>query len=201
MTAQNLQVEKAGGDAGALYEALKINAGMASARVDRVPDSIGAALKIKEIIERTGAAKVVAAPSPLVDSLQLADLWAADTGPDLHLRDLRLHAPDAGVGISAFDLAIVETGTLVQDATNLDCRLVSMLPPVHVALVPTDRIVPTLRDALELYGRDLDGLPPYLAFVTGPSRTADIERVLTIGVHGPAELHIIFIDRPGGEAV
>ena len=132
MTAQNLQVEKAGGEAGALYEAFKINAGMVSARVDRAPDSIGAALKIKGkgVIERTGAAKVVAAPSPLVDSLQLADLWAADTGPDLHLRDLRLHAPDAGVGISAFDLAIVETGTLVQDATNLDCRLVSMLPPV-----------------------------------------------------------------------
>ena len=69
-----------------------------------------------------------------------------------------------------------ETGTLFR-CNKPDCRLVSTLPPVHAALVPTDRIVPTLQDALELYGRDPDGLPPYLAFISGPSRTADIERV------------------------
>jgi L-lactate dehydrogenase complex protein LldG len=197
----DLEVAKPGWEAGALYDTFKTNAGIVSARVDRAADNTEAALKIKEIILQTGAKKVVAAPSPLVDSLLPDDLWAAGTGPALHRKDLRRHAPDVGVGISAFDLAIVETGTLVQDATNLDCRLVSTLPPVHVALVPTDRIVPTLQDALELYGRDPDGLPPYLAFISGPSRTADIERVLTIGVHGPSELYIIFIDRPGGETV
>ncbi len=199
MAAPNLRAEQAPGKPGALYDIFKTKAGLVSARVDRAADNTGAALKIKEIVLKAGAKKVAAAPSPLVDSLLPGGFGAAGSDPVLYRRDLRRHAPDAEVGISAFDLAIAETGTLVQDATDLDSRLVSTLPPVHVALVPTDRIVPTLRDALELYGGNPDGLPPYLAFISGPSRTADIERVLTIGVHGPAELYIIFIDGPGGE--
>ncbi len=194
------KTEKVDGEAQTLYEAFKLNAEAVSARVDRAADSLEAAFKVTEIIRQVGAKKVVAEPSPLVDSLGLDALWN-ESGPSLHRGNLRLHAPDAEVGISGLDLAIVETGTLVQDATCIGGRLVSMLPPVHVALVRTDRIVATLRVALDRYSGNLNGLPPYLAFISGPSRTADIERVLTIGVHGPGELRIIFIDRPGVEAV
>lgn len=183
---------------GHLYEEFKLSAEAVAARVDRVADNREAVRKIAEIIKETGAKKVVAACSPLVDSLGLETVLQGAVS-SMHCRDLRQNAVDADLGISGFDLAIVETGTLVQDASDIDSRLVSMLPPVHVALVCTEDLVPTLRDALDRYNNNLKALPPYLAFVSGPSRTADIERVLTIGVHGPGELRIIFIDQPGGE--
>jgi L-lactate dehydrogenase complex protein LldG len=79
----------------------------------------------------------------------------------------------------------------VQDATAVEKRLVSTLPPIHVAVLGTERI-------LEDLGAVLQRLRPdqlnYISFITGPSRTADIERVLTIGVHGPARLIIVAVD-------
>lgn len=182
-----------------LYEEFKRNAEAISARVYRVTGSSGAALKIAGIVKETGAKKVVLASSTLVESLGLDQVFN-ETAPALYRQELRLHAADADLGISGMDLAIAETGTLVQDATDLNSRLVSMLPPVHIALVLTDRLAASLRDVLVQYNSRLNALPRYLTFVSGPSRTADIERVLTIGVHGPGELHIIFMDRPGGEA-
>jgi L-lactate dehydrogenase complex protein LldG len=104
-------------------------------------------------------------------------------------------AERAALGVTEADLGVAETGSLYQDATSLVLRMASMLPPVHVAVLPTDRIVATLEEALPYVM--IRGQPPaYAAFITGPSRTADIERVLTIGVHGPAELHILCIDQP-----
>lgn len=181
-----------------LYEAFKRSAEAISARVCRVKNGPEAALTVAEIVEETGAKMVAVASSCLVESLGLEKVFDG-TGLSIHRRDLRLRAPEADIGISGLDLAIAETGTLVQDATDMDSRLVSMLPPVHVALVRTDCLAASLRDALDRYNRNVNALPPYLTFISGPSRTADIERVLTIGVHGPGELHIIFIDQPGGE--
>lgn len=101
-------------------------------------------------------------------------------------------AAAALVGVSAVDGGIADTGTLYQDATAPALRLVSTLPPLHVALLDTGRIVPDLTTAFGL----IDPVAsPYLAFITGPSRTADIERVLTIGVHGPARLVVACYDR------
>ncbi|MCK4764952.1 MAG: lactate utilization protein [Candidatus Aminicenantes bacterium] len=101
----------------------------------------------------------------------------------------------AEVGISEFDLSIAASGTIVQDASGLHARLVSMLPPVHIALAGTASLVGTFPEALDVienvYGEEM---PPYLSFISGPSKTADIERVLTIGVHGPKKLIVIFID-------
>jgi len=102
----------------------------------------------------------------------------------------------ADMGISEFNLGIADLGTLVQNASSLHTRLVSMLPPIHLALLPTTSLVESLAHTLEIiediYQRKV---PPYLSFITGPSKTADIERELTIGVHGPGTLIIVLIDK------
>ncbi len=100
----------------------------------------------------------------------------------------RENAAQAHVGITEFDYGAAETGTLVQDASAAAQRLASTLPPVHIALLRRDRIVAGIGAALRRFD---PARAPFLALVTGPSRTADIERVLTIGVHGPRRLVIL----------
>lgn len=168
-----------------------------SARVYRVSDPAGAGVQLAAIIKQVGAGKMVAARSELVD--KCLDVIDAD-GIEICTGDLRMHCEDAGLGLSEVDLAIAETGTLVQDSTSINQRLVSTLPPVHVALVRTERLVEYFGDAMDVLNSRRTNLPGYISFISGPSRTADIERVLTIGVHGPEQLHIIFVDEAGDES-
>jgi L-lactate dehydrogenase complex protein LldG len=100
-------------------------------------------------------------------------------------------AADARFGISQMEWALADTGTLVQNSTAIEQRLVSSLPTIHIALVPTSGILPDLPTLLTRVHPQDSG---YIAMITGPSRTADIERVLTIGVHGPERLIIVFVD-------
>ena len=98
------------------------------------------------------------------------------------------------VGISSAQAAIAETGTLVLESEAEQNRLVSLLPPVHIALIEARNICPTLGDALRIVGREHAGeMSRAITLITGPSRTADIELTLTIGVHGPKEVHVIII--------
>lgn len=95
------------------------------------------------------------------------------------------------------DRAIADTGTLVLNSDSEELRIATMLSETHVAVLPTGNVVPSM-DALEGYMTEhFTKGAGYVAFITGPSRTADIERILTIGVHGPERLHILFLD--GGE--
>ena len=110
----------------------------------------------------------------------------------------REDADNAWIGVSQVDGAMAEIGTLVQDATAIDKRLVSMLPEIHLAILATDTIVADMPAWIaQTATQKLGG---YTAMITGPSRTADIERVLTIGVHGPRRLIICCVDNMGGEA-
>lgn len=93
-------------------------------------------------------------------------------------------------GICAVEYGVAETGSLLSDSSAVERRLVSTLPPVHIALLPVDRVVPSMAEALARFDPRKCS---YLAAITGPSRTADIERVLTIGVHGPRRLLIFLI--------
>ncbi|MDU0460605.1 MAG: lactate utilization protein [Geobacteraceae bacterium] len=104
-------------------------------------------------------------------------------------------AAEAKFGISLVQWALADTGTLVQDSSAIEQRLVSSLPAIHIALVPTSGILP---DMPTLLSSIHPGDCAYIAMITGPSRTADIERVLTIGVHGPERLIIVFCDELGG---
>jgi len=97
------------------------------------------------------------------------------------------------VGISNAQAGIAETGTLVLDSARERHRLVSLVPPVHIAIIKASAIVETLGEALALLRNDKE-ISPAITFITGPSRTADIELTLAIGVHGPQQLYVI-VDR------
>lgn len=99
------------------------------------------------------------------------------------------------VGITTAQAAIAETGTLVLDSSRERNRLVSLVPPVHIAIVDASSIFQTLGEALVFIYQE-GNISPAVTFITGPSRTADIELTLAIGVHGPRELYIIVNDGP-----
>ena len=114
---------------------------------------------------------------------------------DLEIEELGM-APNAqdifrfDIGITTAQAAIAETGTLVLDSVQERHRLVSLVPPVHIAIINASSIRETLSDALALLQNGKD-ISPAITFITGPSRTADIELTLAIGVHGPQELYVI----------
>lgn len=100
----------------------------------------------------------------------------------------------ANIGVTTADYAIADTGTLVLLSGGECHRLISLLPPVHICLLDSARIFPNLAQLLrhlhsEVYS---DKSPPQATtFITGPSRTADIEHILTTGVHGPSRLEVL----------
>lgn len=106
---------------------------------------------------------------------------------------------DAQMGISGANVAIAETGTLVIVSNEGNARLVTTLPPIHVAIIGYEKLVSSMDDAtaiLKVLSKSGTGQKQtaYVSFITGPSRTSDIEKTLTLGVHGPTELHIVFVD-------
>jgi L-lactate dehydrogenase complex protein LldG len=106
--------------------------------------------------------------------------------------DIRNHAETADLGISGVEFGVAETGSVCQDAYSIESRLVSTLPPVHAVLLNSTNIVLGIEEAFGVVSQIFDH--GYVSLITGPSRTADIERVLTIGVHGPSRFIIIAAD-------
>lgn len=94
------------------------------------------------------------------------------------------------VGVTTADWLIADTATLVLLGGRGRARSVSLVPSIHVAVVSKQCIVPTFRDVLRLLDKQGLGLPSNLTFVTGPSKTADIEATLVHGAHGPREMHL-----------
>lgn len=99
----------------------------------------------------------------------------------------------AGMGVTGAAAAIAETGSLVLRHGPGRGRLASLLPPVHVAILRADQVHPTLESFLETSRADPLASASALTLVTGPSRTADIEMTLTIGVHGPKEVAVYVV--------
>ena len=103
---------------------------------------------------------------------------------------------NSDIGITGADYALADTGSLVLISSPDKPRGVSLIPPVHLAIVRKENI---LCDIGELFGllneiyESPDAIPSCTTFITGPSRTADIELNLTLGVHGPKELHVLIV--------
>jgi L-lactate dehydrogenase complex protein LldG len=143
----------------------------------------------EEGVEDKPNCHAVWAACPMIGAAEKQALQAAV--PGLVFEVTRELAAEAKVGISQVDWALANTGTLVQSADEVDKRLVSTLPPVHIAFVSTAALLPDLPAVFQQVDPRRSA---YISLITGPSRTADIERVLTIGVHGPERLIIILVD-------
>lgn len=108
--------------------------------------------------------------------------------PVEQLKPVLLHRVDAGITASLG--AIAETGSLILWPGPDEPRLLSLLPPIHVALVEAGRLYDTLADAMAGWA---DGMPTNALLISGPSKTADIEQTLAFGVHGPKELIVLVL--------
>jgi len=141
----------------------------------------------REYIERLAEEKsgeVVCAQRPVVESLQLA-------GPRFHPLG-SFPAAEATVSVTQADYGIAESGSLALFSEDGEGRMLSLLTPVSVTVLPASRILWNIAELLDRE-RDLAAHSSALIFVTGPSRTADIELTLTVGVHGPGELHAVIL--------
>ena len=114
-------------------------------------------------------------------------------------QELRKVFLEADAGISGANLAIAESGTLVLVSNEGNARLVTTLPSLHIAIVTAEKFVETMEQATTLLKALITGssglkMTSYVSFITGPSRTTDIEKELVTGVHGPEDMHIIILD-------
>ena len=176
-----------------MYEQFRLKAEGVGAEVHRVADMAAAGEFVRNFMQKEGGATVCAS-ARLRGELAKPDA-AAPNGLSFDVS--REASAAALIGISDMEWGLADTGTLVADQTAVEERLASTLPSIHIALITTDRI---LADKVALFSRIDPRSSRYIAFITGPSRTADIERVLTIGVHGPKRLVIICVDEPAGGA-
>jgi L-lactate dehydrogenase complex protein LldG len=100
-------------------------------------------------------------------------------------------AVQADLGVSGVDFALADTGTLVLLTGEGRPRTASLLPPIHIAVMTEDQIIRGLDDLFGLLRIRSENAPSAITFITGPSRTADIEMTLVVGVHGPQQLHVV----------
>jgi L-lactate dehydrogenase complex protein LldG len=139
------------------------------------------------IAERTA----VASNAPILRECGIASLPGVQSG--LTDRDeLRAACSTAVCGISGADYALADTGTLVMLSSRREARLISLLPPVYIALVARERLLTGLDELLSIWPRPAEQTSS-MVLITGPSRTADIEQILVRGVHGPGEIHVVVV--------
>ena len=143
------------------------------------------------VLQGLGKGKIMYYPHPAV--LRVVERLEKEFKDEL-VDEKYPHPEEVLVGLTGADLAVAELGSLVLAGEDPTLRKITSLPPVHVVILQENQIVEKYEGVFEQFKSKL---PEYLNFITGPSRTADIERVLTIGVHGPGRL-IVFIKE--GEA-
>jgi L-lactate dehydrogenase complex protein LldG len=154
-----------------------------------VANEAAAASSLKQVIELNQLHRIAVSDSPIVGRL----MELVECGADV----LSNAEPEAlfncDGGITGAQWGIAETGTLVLETKSERHRLVSLVPAMHIAILAAGQILGTMSEALEAVSTAGD-LSRTVTFITGPSRTSDIELTLAIGVHGPARLHVIVIE-------
>jgi len=170
--------------------------------VHRVDSEAAAAAAIAEICRTSGAGCIaLAGLSP--DLANLIATAGTEACPELTVltepyaaADLPLAIDGADIGVTGISFAIAQSGTMVEVAENDAIRLVSSLPRIHIGLLRAEDIIEQYQDSADRIRATIADHPENLviSFISGPSRTGDIELKLTLGVHGPEEAHCVIID-------
>lgn len=170
--------------------------------VHRVDSEAAAAATIAQICQTSQAGCIALAglSPPLVALIKEA---CEQPCPELDIltepfaaADLPLAIDRADIGVTSISFAIAQSGTMVEVADNDAIRLVSSLPRIHIGLLQAEDIIEHYHDSAGRIRATIADHPEnlVLSFISGPSRTGDIELKLTLGVHGPEEAHCVIID-------
>jgi L-lactate utilization protein LutC len=169
----------------------------AGGTVHRAANTETALACVLNLVQAKEARRVLLGHESILEELGLVErlcglgieVWRPDEADS---RDAREPLFAADIGISGVDYLIAETGSVVVASQPNHPRSLSLLPPVHIAVARSEQIVPDLFDLLntDKFGNP-PALPSCLTFITGPSKTGDIELRLVTGVHGPGEVHVI----------
>ena len=126
-------------------------------------------------LRECGIPNLAGVRSAITDRAQLRDLCAT-----------------SDFGITSADYALADTGSLVMISSPEEARMISLLPPAHIAILPRERLLTGLDELFTMLPKPAD-LSSSMVIITGPSRTADIEQFLVRGVHGPGTIHVVLV--------
>jgi L-lactate dehydrogenase complex protein LldG len=135
--------------------------------------------------------QAVASNAPFLAECGIPELPGVSCGLTLE-SELRRLCATTDVGITSADYALADTGTLVMLSSPREARLISLLPPAHIALVPSGRILSGLDELFDTVPLPAEQTSS-MVLITGPSRTADIEQILVRGVHGPGKIAVVVV--------
>ena len=117
------------------------------------------------------------------------------TGPQLSDRIIKTDLANCDVSITGCECLVARTGTIVMSSAQPSGRSTSVYAPVHICIAYTNQLVYDVKDALQLVKNKYNNaIPSLITFATGPSRTADIEKTLVVGVHGPKEVYLFLVE-------
>ena len=181
-------------------------AGRSGWHVQRLASLEEAVRYVVSLAQAKGAGLIVRSDHDVLNRMPLdtvlrrhgARVTVVKAGRNARRDRLRDEMARAQMGITGVDYAVAETGTCVLLPRRGISRVVSLLPPVHVAVVEAHQLYETLDDLFALrrlaFLEGRGDMGSNMTFISGPSRTADIEQTLVIGVHGPKEAHLLLLD-------
>ncbi len=144
------------------------------------------------VAARIAGRTAIASNAPLLREWGITALQGVRTGVS-NTAELRELCAVVDYGITSADYALADTGTLVMLSSPQEARMISLLPPAHIAVVPRSRILASL-DELFTVLPDPGAVTSSMVLITGPSRTGDIEQILVRGVHGPGDFTVVVVD-------
>jgi len=166
------------------------NAKAAAAEVHRVHGTAVPPDLVAELCERYDVRRAVISAEP--EAAAVADELRALA---VEVEPLSIEAAArADLGVTSATFGLATTGSIVQESAVAGGRTASLLPPVHLCVLPASRLVPSTTAVLRTLGAP-GRLPSNLVLISGPSRSGDIEQILTLGVHGPTALHIVLLEQ------
>jgi L-lactate dehydrogenase complex protein LldG len=155
----------------------------------RVRDTAAVIAAIAELVAQKN---VVASNSPFLRKCGITGLPQVHAG-FTERDELKAACAGADIGITSVDYALAATGSFVMLSSQKEARLISLLPPAHIAIFPRALILANLDELLSILPHPADQTSS-MVLITGPSRTADIEQILVRGVHGPGEIYAVIVE-------